>query len=165
MLEALPQVLMSKEVSSVEKKSLLTKILAVVGTVLAWFPILAPVLLTVVVLIGGGGFHFDYLMPAELFPFALAGGLLLLWAAIRARARRGLIGWGLGVAVGLLVGGQALAVVTGLASGQTEPGGWQWALVLASLAVYSLAVITIGVGGALLLRDLFKSPRAPAAAS
>ena len=144
-----------------EKKGVLTKMLAIVGTVLMWFPILAPVLLSVAVIIKGRMFRFDYLMPAELFPAALVGGCLLIWAALRARSRRRLIGWGLGIAVGLLVGGQVLAVVTGLASGETEPAGWRWALVLASLVVYSLTLAIIGVGGLLLLRDLFKTPRSP----
>ena len=142
-----------------EKKGVLTKILAIVGTVLVWFPILAPVLLSVAVIITERMFRFDYLMPAELFPATLVGGGLLIWAALRARSRRRLIGWGLGIAVGLLVGGQVLAVVTGLASGETEPAGWWWALVLASIVVYSLALVVIGVGGVLLLRDLFKPSR------
>jgi hypothetical protein len=142
-----------------EKKGVLTKILAIVGTVLVWFPILAPVLLSVAVIIKERMFRFDYLMPAELFPATLVGGGLLIWAALRARSRRRLIGWGLGIAVGLLVGGQVLAVVTGLASGETEPAGWWWALVLASIVVYSLALVVIGVGGVLLLRDLFKPSR------
>ena len=144
-----------------EKKGVLTKILAIVGTVLVWFPILAPVLLSVAVIIKERMFRFDYLMPAELFPAALVGGGLLIWAALRVRSRRRLIGWGLGIAVGLLVGGQVLAVVTGLASGETEPAGWWWALVLASLVVYSLALVVIGVGGVLLLSDLFNPPRSP----
>jgi hypothetical protein len=144
-----------------EKKGVLTKILAIVGTVLVWFPILAPVLLSVAVIITERMFRFDYLMPAELFPATLVGGGLLIWAALRARSRRRLIGWGLGIAVGLLVGGQVLAVVTGLASGETEPAGWWWALVLASIVVYSLALVVIGVGGVLLLRDLFKPSRLP----
>ena len=144
-----------------EKKGVLTKILAIVGTVLVWFPILAPVLLSVAVIITERMFRFDYLMPAELFPATLVGGGLLIWAALRARSRRRLIGWGLGIAVGLLVGGQVLAVVTGLASGETEPAGWWWALVLSSIVVYSLALVVIGVGGVLLLRDLFKPSRLP----
>lgn len=139
-----------------ERKDVLTKILAIVGTVLVWFPILAPILLSVVGLITSRVFHLDYLMPAELFPAAWVGGGVLLWAAIRARSRRALIGWGLGIAVVSLVGGQALAVVTGLASGRTEPTGWRWALVVASLGVYSVALVTIGVGGVLLIRDLFR---------
>jgi hypothetical protein len=142
-----------------EKKDVFTKILAIVGTVLVWFPILAPVLLSAAVIIKAHMFRFDYLMPAELFPATLVGGGLLTWAALRAHARLRLISWDLGIAIGLLVGGQGLAVVTGLASGETEPVGWWWALVFASIVLYSLAVVVMGVGGALLLRDLFKPSR------
>ena len=144
-----------------ERKGVFTKILAVVGTMLVWFPILAPILLSAAVIIKERMFRFDYLMPAELFPAALVGGCLLVWAALRAHLRLSLIGWGLGIAVGSLVGGQVLAVVTGLASGETEPAGWRWALVLTSLAVYSLALVAMGVGGLLLLRDLFRTHPSP----
>ena len=118
------------------KTGIVTKDLAVAGTVLVWIPIVAPVLFSAAFLIQAGKFRFDYLMPAELFPAALAGGCLLLWAALRARSRRGLIGGSLASAVVLPVAGQALASVTGLASGRTEPTGWPWALVLALLAAY-----------------------------
>ncbi|MBN1888344.1 MAG: hypothetical protein JW850_10150 [Thermoflexales bacterium] len=144
-----------------EKKDVFTRILAIVGTVLVWFPVLAPVLLAVIVLVAQGGFHFDYLMPAELFVFALAGGGLLIWAALRARSRLRLIGGGLGIAIVSLVGSQGLAVVTGLASGATEAAGWRLALVLSLLIVYVLALLAVGVGGLLLLRDLFKASQAP----
>ena len=137
-------------------KGILTKTLAIVGTVLVWFPILAPIFFSTILLLSERIFRFDYLMPAELFPAALVGGGLLVWAAIRARSRRLLIGLGLGIATGLLAGSQALAVVTGLASGETEPAGLWFVLVLASLAAYSLALIAMGIGGVLLLRDLFK---------
>ena len=143
-----------------EKKGVLTKILAIVGTVLVWFPILAPVLLSVAVITRERMFRFDYLMPAELFPATLVGGCLLIWAALRARSRRRLLGWGLGIATGSLAGGQVLAVITGLASGEIEPAGWWWALVLASIVIYSLALVVMGVGGLLLLGDLFKTPLA-----
>lgn len=139
-----------------EKKDVFTKILAIIGTVLAWLPILAPVFFSVIALIDMRVFRFDYLMPAELFPAVLVGGGLLLWAALRVRSHQRLIGWGLAVAAGLLVGSQALAVVSGLASGETEPGGLWWALVLILLAGYSLTLVIIGIGGVLLLRDLFK---------
>jgi hypothetical protein len=130
--------------------------LAVVGTVLVWIPIVAPIVFLLFRLARGGGFGMDYLMPAELFPAAIIGGLLLLWAALRAHSRQRLIGWGLAAAVGLLVGGQALAVASGLASGDAKPEGLPWILVLASIAGYTLAVIVIGVGGVLLARDLFR---------
>ena len=139
-----------------ENKGVLTKVLATAGTVLVWFPILAPILLTTIRFIQSQRFQFDYLMPAELGLFAFGGGILLLIAAIRAHSHAKLIGWGLGIALVMIVGGQALAVVTGLADGSTEPTGWQWMLVLGSLAAYSLAIVAIGVGGILLLRDIFK---------
>jgi hypothetical protein len=96
-------------------------------------------------------------MPAELFPSALIGGVLLFWAALRAQWRRKLIGWGLGSAVFLLVGSEGLAVVTGLASGETAPTGWVLGLVLGMIITYALALVIIGVGGGLRLRDLSKS--------
>ena len=139
-----------------ENKGVLTKILGVAGTVLVWFPILAPILITAIFYIQEQIFRFDYLMPAELGLFAFGGGIILLVAAFRARSHWMWIGWGLGFALVTIVGGQALAVVTGLADGSTTPDGWQWALVLGSLILYILAVIEIGIGGILLLRDVFK---------
>ena len=137
----------------------LTKGLALTGTALIWLPLLAPLVLAVGAWLGRGRWLFDYLMPAELFLVALAGGGLLLWAALRAHTRRWLIGTGLGGAAALLVGSQALAVVTGLATGETAPGGWAWAAVLAALTGYALALAATGVGGGLLLRDLFGRAR------
>lgn len=138
------------------KKNVLTKILAIVGTVLVWLPILAPITFSIISLIGDGRFRFDYLIPAELFFVVLAGACSLLWAALRARLQRKLIGWSFGIAIAILFVGQGLAMVTGLASGANEPEGWRWALVLGSIIVYILAVAALGVGGILLLRDLFR---------
>ena len=141
-----------------EKKDGLTKILAIFGTVLIWFPVLAPFLAGMGLFIRNGMFRFDYLMPAELFPSALLGGVILLWAALRAHSRQKLIGWGLTLAAVLLFGGQAIAVITGLASGQTEPTPLLMALVLTPIMIYALLLAVIGVGGAQLVRDLFKQP-------
>lgn len=139
-----------------ENKGVFTNILAVAGTIFVWFPILAPILLTILFFIQEHIFRFDYLMPAELGLFAFGGGILLLIAAIQMRSYVKLIGWGLGIALVMIVGGQALAEITGLADGSTAIGGWQWMLVLGSLVIYTVAVIVIGVGGILLWRDLFK---------
>ena len=148
-----------------QKNNLFTRILATAGTILVWLPILAPLLFSLLHFLRARFFLLDYLMPAELFPVVLVGGGLLLWAAIRARSRRALIGWGLGSAAGLLVLGQGLAVVTGLASGETEPTGLPWAVVLASLVGYILAIVVMGVGGVLLLRDVLNARRMPTTAS
>jgi hypothetical protein len=142
------------------RKDVFTKGLAIVGTILVWFPILATIVITVVGFAPSGVFRFDYLMPAELFPAALAGGGLLLGAALMARSRRAIIGWSLAAAVAALVGSQALAEVSGLASGTARPGGLPWALVLAMIGIYTLALVVMCVGGVLLLRDLFQ-PRSP----
>jgi len=139
-----------------ENKGAFTKDLAIAGVVLVWLPILAPILFSLILFIQRRVFRFDYLMPAELGLFAFGGGILLLVAAIRTHSHMKLIGWGLVIAFVMILGGQALAVVTGLADGSTAIGGWQWALVLSSLAIYVLAIVDVGVGGILLLRDLFK---------
>jgi hypothetical protein len=137
-------------------KDPLTKILAFAGTVLAWLPLLFPLVLGLLALGTEGQFHLDYLMPAELFPVAFLGGGLLLWAALRAHQRRGLIGGALAAAAALLVASQGLAVATGLASGAIEPAGWPLALVLSLLAAYTLALVVLGLEGLLLLRDIIQ---------
>ena len=137
----------------------LTKVLAIIGTVLVWLTLLSPFILWLLFSAWRGSIsfrYFDYLMPAELFLVALVGGLLLVWAALRARRYRLLIGCSLGLAVLALVGGQGLAVLTGLASGEIGQDSWQWVLVLATLGVYWLALVGLGVGGVLLWRDLTK---------
>jgi hypothetical protein len=134
-------------------RGVLTKVLAVVGTALVWFPVLATAATSVIGSMVSGVFRLDYLMPAELFLFALAGGGLLLWAAIRTHSRRALIGGGLGGMVGALVLSQAIAVATGLASGAAEPSGWRLLVVAALLALYVLALIEVAVAGVLLVRD------------
>ena len=139
----------------VEKRNTFTKILAITGTILVWLPVAAPVFFSLMRLLGGASFLFDYLMPAEGFPLVLAGSGLLIWTALRARSPLKLICWLLGIGAALLVSGQAVAVVTGLASGAIEPAGWQMVLVTAMIAGYSLTVIGIGIGGIGLLRDLY----------
>lgn len=134
-------------------RNTLTRVLAGAGTVLVWLPIVAPLALAVGAYVSLGRFLLDYLMPAELFPVVLIGGGALLWASLRAKRYGAWIGRSLAIAVGLLFSSQALAVLTGLASGETAMGGWQWVLVLTMLVGYILAVVSTGVAGALLLRD------------
>lgn len=138
---------------------LVAKILAIAGTVLVGLPLLAPLALAVAAALQRRGFLLDYLMPAELFLVVLAGGLMLVAAALLARSRRALVIAGLAAAIVLLVGVQAFATVTGLASGETEATGWRRAVATGGIAGYALAVAVTCLGGALLARDLFRSPR------
>jgi hypothetical protein len=137
-----------------EKKDVFTKVLAVAGTVLVWIPILFAIITAVIGTIRDRVLRFDFLMPAELFPVALVGVLLLLWAAQRARSQRKLIRWGLVAMVVFLFGGQAIAIVSGLASGAVEPTGWPWALAISSIALYTLALIEVCIAGVLLVREV-----------
>lgn len=133
-----------------------TKIQAILGTILVWFPILMPVLFSISRLIQTGHFNFDFLMPAEMFVFVLAGAGLLLWAAIRAQAWLKLIGWCAGLAVVFLVSSIGLAMITGLASGETEAAGWRFVLVVACMAGYIVMLVGLGVGGVLLTLNLLR---------
>jgi len=143
-----------------KKHGKLTKSLSVTGTVLVWLPIVTPVVLSAIFFVDRGILRFDFLMPAELALLALLGGLLLLWAALRVGAHKRLITWALVLSAGNLLGSQGLAVVTGLAHGDTEPEGFWFAAVLALLGVFILGVIALGVGGILLVRDVYK-PQPP----
>lgn len=138
-----------------KKKNTFTRILTIIGTLLVSLTILTPVFFSILRLLHGGSFLFDFLMPAELFPLALIGGALLVWAALRAHLHQKLIGWSLGLAIASLFGSQLLAVLTGLASGKTEPVGLPWVTVLALLVTYILLLIILIITGIRLSRDLF----------
>jgi hypothetical protein len=132
----------------VEKRSTLSKILAIVGTILVWIPILAPIGFGFVSLGMDGIYRFDFLMPAELGVVVFVGGALVLWAAISAKSKQVIIAWGLGIAAG------SIAILSAL--GDVEPGSLKWAIAIGLLAAYSLALLVLGVGGVLLWRDLSK---------
>jgi hypothetical protein len=143
------------------KLNLLTKILAIAGSVFIWFPILAPLVFAFVSLFSDGKFRFDYLMPAELFPFALLGGCMLYWAALRAKAYQRLIGWGMTSTIIFLIVSQAVAVTTGLASGKVSDNGWQMILVMAIFVFFLISLLATAIGGLTLLRKIFKKPVEP----
>lgn len=138
----------------------LTKGLAITGTVLVSLPLLAPLAMTHWAAVGTQGFNFDWLIPAEMFPIAVIGGVILLSGSIRAHAWRRTIAWGLALGIGMLVAGQILAIVTGLASGAAEPTGWQMWAVTATIGAYAAALAVMAAGGIMLIRDLFHHERA-----
>jgi len=131
-----------------EKKDTLSKLFAILGTALVWFPILAPLILGFVSLGMDGIYRFDYLMPAELGIVVFVGGATLMWGAIRSGLRRKIIAWGLGLAAG------SVAILVSF--GDVVPGSWQWGIAMGLLISYSLAIVIMGIGGLLLCKDLFK---------
>lgn len=134
----------------------LSKSLALVGCILVWLPIILPLIFGLLSSASGDIFRVDYLMPAELFIMVLIGGCFLVWASIRAHAMIKVVAWGLGVAVLMLAAGMVIAQLSGLASGAIEPNGLWWGVVVASLIIYILGIITMGVGGILLIKELFQ---------
>jgi hypothetical protein len=141
-----------------------SKILAILGTILIWIPLLIPIFFGIQHLLATGKARFDYLMPAELFPFTLAGALLLIWAAWRARLLRRLVGWSFGAALILLTISLLGAQLTGLASGRNEPEGWRMLLVFGAYFAFLLALVVTAVGGILLVVRLFRKETPPEAA-
>jgi len=131
-----------------EKKDTFSKLFAILGTALVWFPILAPLILGFVSLGMDGIYRFDYLMPAELGIVVFAGGATLIWGAIRSGLRRKIIAWGLGLAAG------SVAILVSF--GDVVPGSWQWGIAIGLLISYSLAIVIMGIDGLLLCKDLFK---------
>ncbi len=137
-------------------RGMFSKILAIAGTILVWLPLLAPTLMTIIRLLQQGGFNFDYLMPAELFPSALIGGGSLILVARRTGLRWRLVGWGLGIAAVMLGAGQVVAFATGLATAEAHAAGWPLVVVEGTIYVYILALVVTGIGGIILLSRLFK---------
>lgn len=142
-----------------KRKDTLARILALIGTVLVWFPIAFAIITSIFFLIRSGRFSMDYLIPAEIAPVPLIGSLLLWWAAFRANYKKGIIGWGMVAAAVFLVGSQVAAVVTGLASGKIAEGGWQMGVVLGGLIAYDLSLIWIGIAGIQLTSELIRRDR------
>lgn len=137
-----------------KEKGTLTKILTVAGTLIAWIPIAFTVLTSAVGTIAMRSFRFDYLMPAELFLFALAGAALLIWAGIRSGMRLKLIGTSSILAAFFLSACMIVAEVTGMASGRTEAVGMPFFVTILMLALYEVSLIGIGIGGIVLWKDL-----------
>lgn len=137
-----------------KNKLVLCKVLTFIGLIFVWIPVIFPIIFSIIRLIQSGRFRFDFLMPAEMFLIVFLGAVLLLWVSKMTKYYTKQIGLGLISAVVFLVGGQGLAIITGLASGAIEPKGWPFVLVITTIALYDLVVIGIGVAGLFLLKKL-----------
>ncbi len=141
-----------------EKNNKVQKVLAILGTVLVLLPILFMLLTGVVGSIMSKQLRCDYMIPAELSLFVLAGSGLLLWAAIRERSFLRAIAWTTGIAFLLLIGCQGVAILTGLASGLVkvdDASAWM-AVVIGMLIAYDVGVALLGYWGVRLCLQIFK---------
>jgi hypothetical protein len=127
-----------------QKDMSLTRLLAISGTALVSLPLLVGVLAAVLGYVTRGVLAFDLLLPVELFPPAVVGALLLLWAARRAHDRCCLIAWAEGAA--------AVTLLLLLLFPSDLRDAWLVLLPLAALLTVEMAVT--GVGGLLLVHDI-----------
>lgn len=137
---------------------MLTKRLAIIGCILLWLPLVAPVIFSLRYFRGSGKFMLDFLMPFEIFPLVLLGSGLLIWASIRSKLRLKHISWGFAAAVLLMLLGLVLAQVSRLASGRIQPDSIWNTIVVMLLIAADIALVITAVGGTLLVRDLIKKP-------
>ena len=148
-----------------KQKSILSKILAVAGTLLLIAPILFLLVTSVVGSISAKTFLFDYLMLAELFPVVAAGLVLLFVASLVSRVYLKWIGFGSAAALILLATSLLYANASGLASGALSMESGAFTLVLVGIALYNLLVLGIAILGILLAKKLFqKQSSVPVAA-
>jgi len=135
-------------------KTIVTRVLAIAGTMLVWIPILFMIVTSVVGSIASGRFLCDFLIPAELFMVELVGAVLLFWAAYRSRVCLKAVGWNCGALILLLFGGMMIAQVSGLASGAAEPKGILFIITIGAFILYTASVVLLGIAGIALVRGL-----------
>ena len=125
-----------------KRNDLFTRLLAIGGTALIALPLLAGVLAAVLGYVTRGVPLFDYLLPLELFPPAVAGALLLLWAARRAHDR-----------CCLIASAEGAATVTLLLLFPSDLRD-AWLVLLPLAALLTVEMAETGVGGLLLVHDI-----------
>jgi hypothetical protein len=143
-------------------KSILSKVLAIAGTVLVWLPILFMFLTAIVGSIAAKTLLFDYLMLAELFFLVLAGAVLLFVAGLLSNTLAKWFGWSSAAAVLSLAGAQLIAIASGLAYGDREPSGVVFGVVIGMVVLYNILVVGVGVLGILLIKRLYAQKELPA---
>ena len=137
-------------------KELFTRILAIAGTALVWIPVLATLITGIIASISMGKPTLDYLMPGELFLFALAGSVLLLWAAGWSRIFLKQVAVSFISLPVFLIACQTIAVTSGIASGARPAEGFAFAAVIAFFALYIAALIYLCVMGIMFLQRLYR---------
>jgi len=108
----------------------------IIGSLLLWSPLLAPFIFGIMSLASTGRIHFDFLIPAELFPLTLLGCLLLIWST---RSRK--LAISAFIAFLCLLTSQSLALLTGLAEGRIPPTGLPWDITIIFLSIYDLTLL------------------------
>ena len=119
-----------------------TRIMAVIGTLLLWVPIIGVLLVSFYRLLREGLLNIDYLFPAQVFQIVLLGAALLLWSALRAHAFVRPIDWGI------------IVLLVSLAFALFAPGAWPVSLRTSAVILFDLADLYLGIIGFRLIRHI-----------
>lgn len=122
-----------------------------ITTILSAFLLLAPItfmlIISAIMLVTRGKILVDILIPLEVFPIVLTGAGILTLIACKINVYKKRI-CSMSIAlVAMLIGGQYLAIVTGLADGSTPASGWPLIIVMSTIIVYDILTIVIGIYG------------------
>jgi hypothetical protein len=107
---------------------------AAIGAALCAGPLLLPLAAALVALAASGRFMLDWLMPAELFPLGLAGGVLVVLAAGLARRLRAAAAAGAAAFVAGIGGVMLVSAVFGWAE-----DSWTAVAIIGLLGLHALA--------------------------
>jgi hypothetical protein len=132
---------------------------AIAGEAFAAFPFAATVFTSIAGSISMRKFVLDWLMPAELFPAAGLGAVLLMAGAILLKRYRALTGGLSGGCLAMLLGSQAYATLSGLAEGRADTPAAAMAIATAGIAAYCAFLAAIIVAGAFLIRAARRAAR------
>lgn len=135
--------------------TLTARVSAIAGTVVTGFPLLAPLVLGIVFVVGSGRFLFDFLMPGELFFVVVAGALLLVLATVILRRLMIAAGILTAATIATFFATDLVAQATGLADGRTAAEGWPLFWVMSVYVLYVLSVVGLFVLGILVCRIAF----------
>jgi FtsH-binding integral membrane protein len=139
-----------------KNKEVISKVLALVGTVLVLFPVLFMLTTSLFGSLGSGQFQMDFLLPGELGFLILLGAGLLLWSAWPSKPDRKRILFWIVAALASLVVGIAVAVISGANNNPENPTGILLYTLAAFFILYDLSTVEIGVAGILHIVKLFK---------
>ena len=138
-------------------RMLAAKITAIAGSVLLLFPVAFMLVISIPGSIMRGSFIMDFLIPAELGLFVLIGALLLLAGAILGKRQVKLVALGIGLLALTIVGGQLLAMASGLAtSTDAEPEGLAFLVIIGSIILYDIFMVLLSIVGVRLSISLFR---------
>jgi hypothetical protein len=123
------------------------RIATLLGTFLLLAPIIFMLILSIFPLVKEGKLLIDFLIPLEVFPIVLAGtGILTLIACKTNIYKKRICSMAILLVI-MFVGGQYIAVLTGIADGGTPATGWPLIIVFTSIIIFDVLTVIIGIHG------------------